>query len=316
MGDRVADLVAAFRVAPVRGGESTEKIEILRALEPLADPEVSGFLGEVAGDAEEYDLARIEAIRILELRPFENGESREAVARTLKRVLANDSDDEVRAYAARALASFTDLPGVASTAGALVLDRDEDADVRHNAFFALERSTPTAEVVELVRRCLGDDEFSAGAQRVLGGWMTSCRVTCRGYLEGVDLAQVDLQSLAGRILTGEVTREEFHVEIHRGGTLIGEVHAAPLYPGEPSGGAATAWCVTFSEPNTEGRWCLALPSSPGSYAWHVYCGGEVEMLDACAVPLLTALEAIHLCCSESGRARGLRWVPTVEAMNL
>lgn len=168
--DRAADLMAAFRSARVQAGESAEKIELLGRIEDLEGPDVDHFLAMVASDASEYDLARIEAIRVLERRRFEGNEERESVASVLRRVLAEDDDDQVRSYAARALGNFTQVPGVVATAGALVLDQDEDIDIRHNAFFALERSAPTEEAVDLVTRCLAEDEFQDAARRVLAKW--------------------------------------------------------------------------------------------------------------------------------------------------
>lgn len=154
----------------MRGEESAEKIEILRELEDLAEAEVTRFLVSIAGDPNEYDLARIEAMKILELRRFGPDDDREPVARGIQRVLADDEDDQVRAYAARALANFAAVPGVLAAVGARVLDEDEDADVRHNAFFALERSCPTEEAIDLVTKCLADEQFKEGAERVLLSW--------------------------------------------------------------------------------------------------------------------------------------------------
>jgi HEAT repeat protein len=154
----------------MQGEESAEKIEILHELEQLDEPEVTRFLASIVGDANEYDLARIEALKNLEMRRLGRDESREFVARVIQRVLAKDEDDQVRIYAARSLANFTDVPGVLAVAGALVLDDDEDDDVRHNAFFALERSSPTEEAIDLITKCLTDPEFKDAAARVLAKW--------------------------------------------------------------------------------------------------------------------------------------------------
>jgi HEAT repeat protein len=166
---RVSDLMVAFRSVPVRG-ESPEKIEIVRQLEDIDEPEATHFLSAIAADAAEYDLARIEAIKILELRSFAEVDDRAAVGRALLRVLEDDEDDQVRAYAARALANFTAIPGVLASVGALVQDHDEDEDVRHNAFFAIERSSPTEEAIDLLTNLLTSDDFKEGAARVLAKW--------------------------------------------------------------------------------------------------------------------------------------------------
>ena len=170
MSQRLAELVAAFRSAPMRGGESPEKIEIVRQLDDFAEPEAARFLSAIAGDPGEYDLARIEALKLLELRSIANGEEKATIARALERLLKEDEDEQVRAYAARTLANFIETPGILALAGSLVADPNEDEDVRHNAFFAIERSVPTEEAMDLLTNLLTDDDFKEGAARVLSKW--------------------------------------------------------------------------------------------------------------------------------------------------
>jgi HEAT repeat protein len=129
--DRVDELISDFRNALETGRESAGKIDALSALARLDDPRVTRFLIDVAGDPDEYDLARIEALKVLELAEVDPGD-REAVVRMLGRVLDQDEDDDVRSYAARALAGFTEVPGVLDVAASRVLDPDEDEDVRRN----------------------------------------------------------------------------------------------------------------------------------------------------------------------------------------
>jgi HEAT repeat protein len=163
---RLAALMAAFRTAPTINGESVRKIETLHELGGLADPEIGPFLATIIGDAREYDLARIEALRMLETGQFGDDQDRDKLARRILRVLLDDEDDQVRAYAARALSNFTDVSDVVAALGKHVLDGDEDDDVRHNAFFALERSAASEEAIDLVTRALAVE----GAARVLARW--------------------------------------------------------------------------------------------------------------------------------------------------
>lgn len=143
----------------------------------------------------------------------------------------------------------------------------------------------------------------------------TCKITCHGHLEAADLLDVDLESLARKILADEIGRPEFFVEILDGATLLGTVLAGPLYTVD-SNAPADRWCLTFSEPNEHGRWCLSAAKSLGTYEWYVFCGGETEILDSCALPLSAVLDAVRKCCEERGRAQSLQWIEMLQAMNL
>jgi HEAT repeats len=165
-----ARLIEEYRDSSRDQPESPEKIEILRQLEASSDREVTIFLAEVAVRSDEYDLARIEALKILESRGIALDAERIEVTRALQRILADEEDDEVRSYAARTMANFVSAPGARRLLGRYVLDHDEDEDVRHNAFFALERGGPDPDTRDILKRCLADPELRAAAQRVLHQW--------------------------------------------------------------------------------------------------------------------------------------------------
>lgn len=168
--EQVVSLIETYRSTATDRPESPEKIEILRQLEESTDREVTVFLAEVAARADEYDLARIEALKILESRGITSDSDRADVMRKLQRLLADDEDDEVRSYAARTMANFVKTPGARRMLGKYLLDHDEDADVRHNAFFALERGGADPDTREILKRCLADPEFREGAERLLRQW--------------------------------------------------------------------------------------------------------------------------------------------------
>lgn len=143
----------------------------------------------------------------------------------------------------------------------------------------------------------------------------TCKVTCRGYMAGAEVSDVDLEALTRRIVAEEIGRSEFFVEIVDGGALLGTVHTGLLYDAD-TGASADRWCVTFADATKNGRWCLSLPEGPGKYKWYVFCGGETEILESCAVPLPAVFEAIQQCCREGGRSERLHWVGIKQAMNL
>ena len=69
-----------------------------------------------------------------------------------------------------ALSNFLDLEGPFSAIVESILDLDEDSDVRHNAFFAIERFGPTIRSLDLLKKLVADPDLGAGATRVLRKW--------------------------------------------------------------------------------------------------------------------------------------------------
>jgi len=167
--NRFSDLISAFRRVELRGQESPEKLATLGELEQIDGPKVTEFFVSVAADPQEYDLARVEALRALDMRHMGHAE-RDLVARTLARILQDDDDPDVRNYAARALAGVMDIATARAAIAKHLLDREEDEDVRHNAFFAVERAAASPWAIDVLKKCLEDDRFRPGATRVLAGW--------------------------------------------------------------------------------------------------------------------------------------------------
>ena len=167
--DRLSHLISLFRAAEFSGQESPAKLAALSELQEVDDPRVTEFLVSVAADPKEYDLARIESLRALEIRNMGH-EERHSMARALARVLREDDDPDVRNYSARALAAVMDVPAAQEAAARHLLDREEDEDVRHNAFFAVERGGANPWSLDIMKNCLEDESFREGAARVLAQW--------------------------------------------------------------------------------------------------------------------------------------------------
>ncbi|MFL6199171.1 MAG: hypothetical protein ACJ76J_08345 [Thermoanaerobaculia bacterium] len=136
--NRLLELMSVFHGAEFRGQESPEKLAALDELQEIDDPRVTEFLVSVAADPKEYDLARVVALRALEIRNMGHAE-RNLVAGTLARILRDDDDLDARNYAARALSGVMDITTAREAAAKHLFDREEEEDVRHNAFFAIER---------------------------------------------------------------------------------------------------------------------------------------------------------------------------------
>jgi hypothetical protein len=85
MADGVAAQLAAYRAAKLdKNGESHEKCEIVRDLEDhLGRPKVLAFYLNLIAAPDEYDMARLEALKILQLWEPPNDRVRTRVGRRL-----------------------------------------------------------------------------------------------------------------------------------------------------------------------------------------------------------------------------------------
>lgn len=171
--DEVSTLIEKFRAEgarTARDGGPSGKDEIVRRLSSFDDERVLPFLLEVLEDGEEYDLARIEVLKFLNVMRRGDRVRDEGVARLVRHVLTNDSDDDVRSYAAIAVSNFMDVDGSAEAARSVLLNREEDEALRWNAFAAFEGMGPTPESISALTACEQDDELGDSATQVLGDW--------------------------------------------------------------------------------------------------------------------------------------------------
>lgn len=158
-------LIELFRTAP----DDDAKVEAVAALdEHVADPRVIGFLTAVAADPGEYDLARIECMKILRLWPPPVPDVRRDAGHAIAAALRED-DELIRRYAAMSLGPYLDDPPVfEALAGALL--HDDDVDVRHGALTAVAEAGPARSNADLLRRLTGDPELGRAAARTLDRW--------------------------------------------------------------------------------------------------------------------------------------------------
>ncbi|MFF5289133.1 HEAT repeat domain-containing protein [Paractinoplanes globisporus] len=154
-----------FRSTP----DDDVKVEAIVALdEHAADPQVIAFLTVVTADPGEYDLARIECMKILRLWPPPAPDARRDAGRAMAAALRDD-DELVRQYAAMSLGPYLDDPPVFEALTATVL-HDDDLDVRHNALAAIAEAGPADRHADLLRRLAGDPELARAAARTLDRW--------------------------------------------------------------------------------------------------------------------------------------------------
>lgn len=173
---KIDRLISAFKnedTASLPDPDSdSRKDEIVSDLEEYsADPRVLDFFLEAAADVAEYDLARIEVFNALNVRPIRGDLELIRIGSVIAKVLLNeDDDDEVRNYAAIAAASYMASREVAEAVRTIVLDPHSDGDLRANAFDAIERNGKTSESIEVVKKLIHDGQFRPTAARVLEDW--------------------------------------------------------------------------------------------------------------------------------------------------
>ncbi len=160
------DLIRSFQ-----GNQSvSEKASIIVTLEDLDDSRVLPFFLQTLRDKSEYDVVRIEILKILRLRIFSDHQQQNTAAEVITDILSADSDNLVRQFAAIATSNFMDVSGVESLVETIVTNSSEERDVRWNLFGALERAGPDGRRSSIVERLCEDLQFRQAAQRVLRKW--------------------------------------------------------------------------------------------------------------------------------------------------
>lgn len=174
--DEIERLINAFRGEDTASlpepDRESQKDRIISELEDYSsEPKVLAFLLEVAADTEEYDLARIEAFKVLHVRTVANDDERSRIGSVIAEVVLNEEDDdEVRNYAAIAAASYMAVASVVEAVEKIVLDTQANPNLRANGFDAVERNRRNPKSIRLVQSLLQDGQFSTTARRVLRDW--------------------------------------------------------------------------------------------------------------------------------------------------
>jgi hypothetical protein len=169
--DAVDGLIAEYRAAVLdEHGECHRKSEIIAALEGhLADERTLAFFLEVIGDLNEYDLARIDALKILELWQASDTEASNRVGLVVANVLVSEEDVLVQQWAAIAAGSLMTVPEVFAAVSGLLADQAADLDVRHNCLAAVQQMGNTDECIRLLRS-IDDRDLKPAVNRILNEW--------------------------------------------------------------------------------------------------------------------------------------------------
>jgi len=151
--------------------DHSEKPNIVASLEDFTDDDrVMHFLLAAVCDEQEYDLARIEILKVFDVKCFRDLTVRRNLGRAIATVLRKSEEILVRNYAAMAAAQYMDLEEVSDTVAHILLDENEDFDLRWNAFAAIKSDGPSQRSIELLSRLRLEQEFEKSSERVLSEW--------------------------------------------------------------------------------------------------------------------------------------------------
>lgn len=172
MAGEAAGKIAAYQAAKLdRNGESHEKCEIVQGLEDhLNRPKVLTFYLDLIADPNEYDMARLGALKILQLWVPPSDRVRNRVGRRLAEVLPREPDVLVQQWAAIAAENFVAVPEVFSALSVLLADCEEDLDVRHNCLAAVARRGRCEQVRRVLEPLTDDPQLGVHVRRVIEDW--------------------------------------------------------------------------------------------------------------------------------------------------
>jgi len=173
--DEVLSLIEEFRqenTEALEDSDSSKKDQIVMDLQEFDsdDARVLPFFLEVAADENEYDLARIEVLKFLELREHRSDAEDKQIGEAVRRIVSADPDDDVRNYAALAAGNYLTVSGVLDELQKVVFDDNEDRNLRWNAFAAIKRMGPAKESIKIMKKLSKIDEFQSSASRLLAQW--------------------------------------------------------------------------------------------------------------------------------------------------
>lgn len=143
-----------------------DRVEFLKKIEFEDEPSKWELLDHIIQDEEEYDLARTEASKILEIAEIP-GHIKDKIMKTLIGVIENTEDYDVKNYATSAMVNFVEYSQIRTVAKNLVLNIDEDIDIRYNAFDVIKKTSDIDERNEILKKLLNDTDFQKSARTVL-----------------------------------------------------------------------------------------------------------------------------------------------------
>lgn len=145
--------------------DEDDKYDFIREIEYENTDEKWDFFNEIIADESEYDLARIEAFKIIALYDIPK-QTKDKIAQSLERVIDNEEDYLIKNYAVMALKNFVEYPELVKLAIKILGTPNEDENLRHNALSAVEK-LPNDAKKEVLITLLSDKYMKPYAKRIL-----------------------------------------------------------------------------------------------------------------------------------------------------
>jgi hypothetical protein len=171
--DNVSRLINLFKsedTFSLANIDSSGKPEIVTELEDIDDERILPFFLEVLLNELEYDLARIETLQVLRLRNCSDQEEYDQIGQAIKQVLVNSTDQDIRNYAAMAIASYIETEGAFDVIEGILLDEKEDINLRYNAFGVIEEIGLQDRSMEILKKLIQNPEFNQPSLRLINEW--------------------------------------------------------------------------------------------------------------------------------------------------
>jgi hypothetical protein len=125
------------RIKPDENNEEHGKTDIILDLEDLPDERVLPFFLERVVDAKEYDLARIETLKIFAVRENQPNEF-ELIAKAIQKILEQQDDSLVKEWAAQESSRYIEDDNLFKALLGIIVNDDEYSGVRLNALCIIE----------------------------------------------------------------------------------------------------------------------------------------------------------------------------------
>jgi hypothetical protein len=174
--DNVSRLINLFKsedTFSLANIDSSGKPEIVTELEDIDDERILPFFLEVLLNELEYDLARIETLQVLRLRNCSDQEEYDQIGQAIKQVLVNSTDQDIRNFAAMAIASYIETEGAFDVIEGILLDEKEDINLRYNAFGVIEDMRLSDRSIEVLKKLTQDPELNKPSLRLLNEWQVN-----------------------------------------------------------------------------------------------------------------------------------------------
>lgn len=146
-----------YSIKPDEQNEEHEKINVILDLEDLTDARVLPFFLNRVVDINEYDLARIEIIKIFAVRENQTNEF-ELIANAIQRILQQEDDSLVKQWAAQESSRYIENNSLFKALLRVVVDDDEYVGVRHNALCVIQEKGKNADSIKALESVIDDPE--------------------------------------------------------------------------------------------------------------------------------------------------------------